>query len=439
MKRFICAALTFMLMLTLVACGGNNNANNSNGSDENVGSNNQTQAESSSAVDETPEACTLTNGGFETGDLTGWEVVEGDAFSDDNVATNKTFWDAKIPFNHEGNWHLYGLGFDETIKESKTGKLKSSTFKLCGDGIISMKIGAARDQEKTYVGVFLAKNDQMIAKQTNTEFSDPGVADKSLYENGLAFTNNYVEYKLDLSQYLGEEMYLMIVDEDDDGDFGFINVDDIRTYYVNGQAKPQEPGEIFEKKREYVLEAEAASPYEIANPGFETGSLAGWTFEGDAFDHAGVNDEETWWAEKIPYNRDGNYHFGMFNEAGTGTLTSSVFELGGSGWITFKLGGGKDVTKTYISIYDVDTNTEIARYGNTEFADVNFPNIDQGMRLANMGQYRADLSKYIGKKLYIQIVDNATADWGLMTFDSFFTYHEEVPTEGVLAKNLLKK
>jgi hypothetical protein len=430
MKKVFVAAIALMLVAALAACGNDESKNGSK--------NGQNAPEPAGSAEVTPDEGTLINGGFETGDLTGWEVVEGDAFSDDVVATNKTFWSAEIPFNHEGNWHLYGLGFDETIRESKTGKLKSSTFKLGGDGIISMKIGAARDTERTYVAVHLAKNDEMIAKQANTEFADPGVADKSKYEAGLGFTNNYAEYKLDLSRYLGEEMYIMIVDGDDDGDFGFINVDDIRTYYVNGVAEPQAPGEIREKKREYILDVEAPSPYEIANAGFETGSLGGWTIEGDAFDHAGVTDEETWWAEKIPYNRDGNYHFGMYNEAGTGKLTSTTFELGGSGWITFKLGGGKDVNKMYISVYDAETGAEIARYGNTEFADVNFPNIDQGMRLANLVQYKANLSEHIGKKLYIQIVDDATQDWGLMTFDSFFTKHDTVPQDGVEAKNLLQ-
>src|SRR5690606_7050978 len=123
--------------------------------------------------------------------------------------------------------------------------------------------------EKTYVAFYLAENDQLIAKQANTEFVDPGIADKSKYDAGLAFTNNYVQYELDLSEYLGKEMYIVIVDEDDDGDFGFINVDDIRTYYVDGVAKPQEPGEKFEKTRTVDCEdLTAPSKYEIINGDF---------------------------------------------------------------------------------------------------------------------------------------------------------------------------
>jgi len=436
LKKLVAALFVLVVTVSLTACAGKEeNAESSADAPSN-------SSEAAAPVDLsacTPENAQLVNGGFETGDLTGWTVVEGEAFNDDVVVTNPTFWKEKIPYNHEGNWHVYGLGFDETIKETKTGKLKSSTFTLCGEGKISMKMGAARDLDKTYVAVHLAENDEMIAKQSNTEFVDPGIADVSKYEAGLGFTNNYAEYTLDLSKYLGKEMYLMVVDVDDDGNFGFINLDDIRTYYVDGHAEPQAAGEKKDKVRTVDCSAaEAPSPNEIVNGGFEDGNLCGWTFEGDAFGHPGVTSDETWWAEKIPYNKEGKYLFGLFNEGGTGKLTSSTFELGGSGIISFKLGGGKDSSKMYISIVDADSKTEVARYGNSEFADVNFPNVDQGMRLANMVQYHADLSEHLGKKLYVEIVDQASSDWGFMTFDSFHTKLDAAPAESLEAKNLLK-
>ena len=104
--------------------------------------------------------------------------------------------------------------------------------------------------------------------------------------------------------------------------------------------------------------------------------------------------------------------------------------------MTFKLGGGADTDLVHINIYDADSNELIAKYGNTEFCDCNFPNVDEGMNLANMVQYRANLSTYLGKNLYIELVDNAAEGWGIMFADAFFTYHENVPTEGVDAVNL---
>lgn len=378
----------------------------------------------------------IQNGGFETGDLTGWEILEGKAFDEYSITTKEGFWDENIPFGYEGNWHLYGLGFDEATSEKTIGKLKSSIFTLSGDGKISFKLGAGKDAEKCYIAVYLKEGDKLIAKQGNTEFVDPGIANLEQYEAGLAYTNNYVEYELDLKDYLGKEMYIVINDEDSDGDFGFLNVDDIRTYYLDGEAKAQEPGEKKAKERK-VAEVKSESEFEVSNPGFETGDLAGWEIvEGNAFENKGVTSDDTWWAENIPYNKEGSYLYGIYNEAGVGKLRSSIFTLGESGWISFRLGGGKDTSKCYISVVDADSKEEIARYGNTEFADVNFPNVDKGLRLANMVEYKANLSEHLGKKLYIEIVDNDTEDWGLMTFDDFNTKYSSAPTDGIEAKNI---
>lgn len=54
-----------------------------------------------------------------------------------------------------------------------------------------------------------------------------------------------------------------------------------------------------------------------------------------------------------------------------------------------------------------------------------------------MEQYKADLSKYIGKKLYVEIVDNGHADWGVIFADAFNTFNELIPEEGVMADNIM--
>ena len=90
-----------------------------------------------------------------------------------------------------------------------------------------------------------------------------------------------------------------------------------------------------------------------------------------------------------------------------------------------------------MSVIEADTGNLIARYGNSEFNESGFPDPAQGLRLANMVQYKADLSPHIGKKLYLEIVDHATSDWGLIFADAFHTFHEIVPEEGVMADNII--
>lgn len=104
--------------------------------------------------------------------------------------------------------------------------------------------------------------------------------------------------------------------------------------------------------------------YQMVNPGFETGDLTGWTvIKGNAFGPDSVSGESSWWAEQIPYNQEGTYHLNgwKYDEAATGVLRSSTFELGGSGWISFKLGGAKNPDKIYVNIVEADTGNVIAR------------------------------------------------------------------------------
>ena len=400
------------------------------------------------AVDESRYS--IVNGGFETGDLTGWTVESGKAFSDDNVTTKNTFTfeedenHNEISIEQTGNWHLYGKGFDDRIPNSFTGVLRSSDFILGGTGTISMKLagGATRLEgengaekpvaERCYVGVYLAEGDRMIAKQENTYFlkHTTSYVNPSQYASHVYNTDNYYTYYLDLSDYLGQEMYLRIVDNDTSYYYGYISVDDIRTY---SEESEQGAGAVFDKVRTYETEAEGTEN-QIANGDFETGSLAGWTVtEGLAFSNAGVNASDIWWNEGITYNRDGDYHYGFYLPEATGRMRSSEFTLGGSGYVSFKLGGCMNQSLTYLrfmAVNDDGTAEEIARFSNEKYKNFQFPYVENGMKLLNLVQYYVDLSDFLGERMYIEAVDeNASSDdLGCMTLDSVVTYWETRPT-----------
>ena len=399
--------------------------------------------------DGTPTS-TLINGGFESADLSGWTVEYGDAFNDDCISSQKTFMypnDANhnaLSINHTGNWYLTGKGYHGKFSSARTGAIRSNSFTLPEDGMISLKLagGALKTgkgvdapskarERLCFVGFYLVENDKMIAMQTNEYFLEHTeeyvIPDR--YAAGVYNTDNFYEYYVDLSEYAGSEIYIRIVDNDENPYYGYIAVDDIK---VGEYADPQTEGAFFTKVTDYETEATAPSIHEIKNGGFELGSLAGWTVvEGDAFSNEGVNTESVWWNENITYSRDGNFHYGKYMPTATGVMRSSEFVLGGSGYVSYKLGGCSDNSRTYIRFMVVRDGeaVEVARYSNFKYWNYQFPFVPNGMRLLNMVQYYADLSKYLGETMYIEVVDTNTSpdELGCLVLDSVKTYWEEKP------------
>ena len=392
----------------------------------------------------------IVNGGFETANLSGWTIEYGDAFNDDCVASNKTFTFAddtnnnQLSINHTGNWYLTGKGYHGKFSGARTGALRSSTFVIPEDGVISMKLAGGaltvgkgtgapkKAREKLcYVGVYRAEDDQLIAMQTNEYFHEhtESYVMPNRYAAGVYNTDNFYEYYLDLSAYKDQEAYIRIVDNDESYYYGYFAVDDIK---IGEYADSQDEGAFFTKTVTYETQAQAPSIYEIANGDFETGSLAGWTIvEGEAFSNEGVNTESVWWNENIPYSRDGNYHYGKYMPSATGVMRSSEFVVGGSGYVSYKLGGCSDNARTYLRfmLKTDDGAVEIARCSNFKYWNYQFPYVQNGMRLLNMVQYYTDFSAYMGETMYIEVVDNNATpeELGCITLDSVQTYWEEKP------------
>lgn len=174
---------------------------------------------------------------------------------------------------------------------------------------------------------------------------------------------------MDLSAYLGQELYIELHDEQISGGWANAFFDEIVTYYRNAPD--------WEHKSDYVLNstkdgnvlqpAVVSIPWRLAvnriiefnpedrqiiNGGFETGDLSGWTVLTDGFNaDTAVISAQTYWNEKLPYNQAGDYHLNGWNtgidEPGSWSVRSTTFTLGGSGYISVRMGGHAAAVKVF--------------------------------------------------------------------------------------------
>lgn len=143
----------------------------------------------------------ISNHDFETGDLSGWKIVSGDAFKFGNVTLKTSGSDGT--FGQHGNYFLYGHkeGQDTTM-----GELRSQNFVLTRNGKIDLQVSGGSDIDNEYVALCRASDDKTLFKATGSDCE----------------TLQRVYW--DASAYLGTECYIKVVDN---AIGKHINLDDI--------------------------------------------------------------------------------------------------------------------------------------------------------------------------------------------------------------------
>lgn len=304
----------------------------------------------------------IPNGGFETGDLSGWEVLSGNAFSPAGVSTAEG-WGWGCCFERDGSRHYWGHA---SGGDAATGRMRSSAFTLSGTGQISFLLGGGNAIDSLYVALVRESDGAELMRATNTQFND---------------TETLRRVTWDASAHKGEVLRLLVVDEATGG-WGHLNLDDVETYFPT----PTSTGEL-------------------TNPDFETGDLTGWTTTGTAFTDAAVTAEDGWgWG--CCFGRQGSHHvwgFASGGDAATGTMTSSAFTLTETGQVSFLIGGGANIDGLYVSLVRAGDGAELFRA--------------TGADAEALRRVTWDASAHMGQELLIKVVDTATGGWGHLNLD----------------------
>lgn len=342
----------------------------------------------------------IVNGDFETGNTDGWTLISGEAFG--AVSNDDKFFTGASYGKDDGSEWLFtgAFGGEHGTNgewESKKGVLKSESFTLKQNGWISFKLGGAHNLD-CGLRVRTVDGDVILAEFNNQNKGVDGVLDS---------------YKYKFSGMDSDVQCYIEIFDNASGGWGLVVLDDICTYYTDEPQNATLITPYYEKGRTKVL-----------NGGFGDG-ITGWLSvtneEGKSIGFIGVADA-TWGDGTKSYNNDGQF-FQNGDEAATGYLLSSVFEVSDNGWMTFKLGGNN--AHSHVAIVDAETGEELAKFVNKNFVGA-WPN--QGWEMYSYKVNLIESGIAAGREVRIKVVDGATSDYGVIVADSFVTDYADEPT-----------
>jgi putative membrane-bound dehydrogenase-like protein len=143
------------------------------------------------------------------------------------------------------------------------------------------------------------------------------------------------------------------------------------------------------------------------NLDFETGTLKDWTFTGAAFENQPVKgDTVSTRRNDMRSDHKGQYWIGTFEKGGDalkGTLVSVPFKVTHP-WAVFYVAGGAH-EDTCVQLFSLPEKQIIVKVSGDE--------------TENLKPVPVDLTAYVGKEIYIRIVDQNAGPWGHINFDHF--------------------
>lgn len=150
----------------------------------------------------------LPNGDFASCDLSGWRIIEGNAFA--NRAITQAVNVSGYPYNAAGRMpdrcHFAGAGAPGG--DGATGVMHSPQFVLGGDGRINFLLAGGRDPERLYIALARASDGKELMKASGIDHEQ------------------YQRVFWDASAHIGEQVYLKVVDRGT-GTGAHLNLDNI--------------------------------------------------------------------------------------------------------------------------------------------------------------------------------------------------------------------
>ncbi len=150
----------------------------------------------------------------------------------------------------------------------------------------------------------------------------------------------------------------------------------------------------------------------VLNLDFETGDLRDWKAEGDAFEGQPIRgDTVSPRRSDMKSAHQGQYWIGTFERHGdarTGVLTSETFKVT-QPWASLRVAGGAGPT-TRVELIDVGTQKPLFQAS--------------GLDSETLRPVVVDLTKHLGKDVFLRVVDQSAGPWGHINFDEFAFYTE---------------
>jgi predicted esterase len=147
----------------------------------------------------------LPNHDFESGDLSGWTIASGTAFSACEVAN------VAGSYGGRGTYCLYAQNC--WTADAPFGILRSAPFTISGPGVIDALVSGGYEPGALYFALVRASDGAILYRAMSNSRS-----------------NNFVRVTYDASSYIGTQAYVQLVDSSSTVDWGHINLDDVNVF-----------------------------------------------------------------------------------------------------------------------------------------------------------------------------------------------------------------